>query len=105
MLSFHVPSCFHAEILISPGLKPATAPENGIFTGTTTGSIIPPAHTHFLDGVIAVPDTSAAYTATYKQTKEFLNQTKKGLVGRKFACCYQLFLKSIKSTASAEESS
>jgi len=66
-------------------LKPASVPEKGIFTGTTTGSLIPPAHTHFLDSVIAVPDAFAAYTTRYKQTKEFLNQTKKGLVGKKFA--------------------
>lgn len=99
MLSLHIPLCFYAEILISSGLKSATAPKKGIFTGTATGSIIPPAHRHTLDTAIAVPDAFAAYTVRYKQTKEYLNQTKKGLVGRKFASYYYLFLKSIKSAA------
>lgn len=58
MLLFHVPLCFYAEILISLGLKLATALEEA-----TTGSIIPTAytHTHFLDSVIiVVSDASIA---------------------------------------------
>lgn len=65
------------------GAITTTALEKGIIE-----SVISTAHTHFLDSVTAISDASTTCTDRQNQTKEFLNQTKKGLVKRKFASFY-----------------